>query len=226
MLLQNIGQNALDELNKKNIDFTKVLKRLKSGESVNVKIISDNEVASYKMHSIYQVLNTTPCTDDCVVCSSVEYLREQIKLEQNEDKKKEMDNLAYNLSAKQRFLMGFVDLSTGEPIIMDLSKKQAQGLYNTIKKYEKKIHTMAFELSKTGEGTSTTLILSPIIDADDLSSSEQSNFEKAKDVKSIDAELYNAVIYKPSKESVVAQLLDLGISSELFDEDFSNNVPF
>src|SRR5690625_7322107 len=56
---------------------------------------------------------------------------------------------------KQRFAMGFFDLTSGEPIIIDVSKNQAQASYGNIKKYEKRLDQMAFELSKQDNGRDT-----------------------------------------------------------------------
>src|SRR5699024_8013826 len=54
---------------------------------------------------------------------------------------------AYKYKPKQRFAMGFFDLDSGEEIVIDVSKKQAQALHGAIMKNEKRIDTFAFELA-------------------------------------------------------------------------------
>src|SRR5699024_1881612 len=75
---------------------------------------------------------------------------------------------------KQRFAMGFFDLTSGDPIIIDGSKNQAQAIYGNIKKYEKRLDQMAFELSKQGSGRDTTVSLSPVMfPEEDLTEQQQ-----------------------------------------------------
>ncbi|MDF1511646.1 hypothetical protein PZE06_26580, partial [Robertmurraya sp. DFI.2.37] len=96
--------------------------------------------------------------------------------------------------AKQRFAMGFFDLTSGEPIIVDVSKAQAQAIHAVIKKFEKKLGKVAFELSKSGSGTTTTVSLTPVIDMDDeLTPEQRANFDKAPDV--FDMSLFDGLLY-------------------------------
>src|SRR5699024_4295226 len=55
---------------------------------------------------------------------------------------------AYKYKPKQRFAMGFFDLDSGEQIVFDVSKKQAQALHVAIMKNAKRIYTFAIKLEK------------------------------------------------------------------------------
>ena len=61
----------------------------------------------------------------------------------NATTEKEYGELAYQYKVKERYALGFIDLATGEPIIVDLSKKQAQAVHAVIKKNEKKLGKVA-----------------------------------------------------------------------------------
>lgn len=92
-----------------------------------------------------------------------------------EDKRKE----AYLLKSKPRYLVGFGNVETGEDGFVDLTPKQAKGVFAAIAKYAKKLDKIAFELTKSGSSTDTTVTLSPILDMDeDLTEEERKNFDK------------------------------------------------
>lgn len=117
--------------------------------------------------------------------------------------------------AKERYALGFIDLETGEPIIVDLSKKQAQGVHAIIKKYEKKLGKLAFELAKTGSSTSTVVSLSPIIDMDDdLSDKERENFAKL-DGKEFDMTLFDGLLYEADDKEQIENLVAAGFDITL-----------
>ncbi|MEH6941637.1 hypothetical protein [Bacillus sp. JJ722] len=117
--------------------------------------------------------------------------------------------------AKERFALGFIDLTTGEPIIVDLSKKQAQGVHAVIKKQEKKLGRLAFELSKEGSGTSTVVSLSPIIDMDeDLDAKERENFAKF-DGKEFDMKLYDGLLFEADEKQQIENLVAAGFDISL-----------
>lgn len=116
----------------------------------------------------------------------------------------------------QRFAFGFIDLETGEPIIIDLSKKQAQAVYPVIKKNEKKLDKKYFELSKTGKETSTVVMLSAE-DLDDLNEKERKNFDNAP--KEFDKELLQNVFVTKTEEEQVQLLKDAGFDVSLIGYD-------
>jgi hypothetical protein len=117
--------------------------------------------------------------------------------------------------AKERYALGFIDLETGEPIIVDLSRKQAQGVHAVIKKYEKKLGKLAFELSKSGSSTSTVVSLSPVIDMDDdLTDKERENFAK-QDEKTFDMTLFDGLLYEADEKQQIENLVAAGFDITL-----------
>jgi hypothetical protein len=117
--------------------------------------------------------------------------------------------------AKERYAFGFIDLETGEPIIVDLSRKQAQGVHAVITKYEKKLGKLAFELSKNGSSTSTVVSLSPVIDMDDdLTDKERENFAK-QDEKMFDMTLFDGLLYEADEKQQIENLVAAGFDITL-----------
>jgi hypothetical protein len=127
--------------------------------------------------------------------------------------------LAYQYKAKERFAMGFIDLATGEPLIIDVSKKQAQSLHAVIAKFEKKLGKVAFELSKQGSGTSTSVSLTPFIDMDDdLNDKERENFAKFAD-KEFDMTLFDGLLYEADEKEQLNNLAVAGFDLALIGAD-------
>jgi hypothetical protein len=133
----------------------------------------------------------------------------------NATAEEENRNLAYQFKPKERYALGFIDLETGEPLIVDLSKKQAQTVNATIVKYEKKLGKIAFELSKTGSSTSTVVSLSPIIDMDeDLTDKERENFGKL-DGAEFDMTLFDGLLYEADEKEQIENLVAAGFDITL-----------
>jgi hypothetical protein len=127
----------------------------------------------------------------------------------------EYRNNAYQFKAKERYALGFIDLATGEPIIVDLSKKQAQLVHAVIKKNEKKLSKVAFELAKTGSGQSTTVMLSLLFDLDDdLNEKERKNFDKYDD-KEFDMALFDGLLYEADEKEMTESLVAAGFDITL-----------
>lgn len=117
--------------------------------------------------------------------------------------------------AKERYALGFVDLATGEPIIVDLSKKQAQGVMAVITKNVKKLDKVAFELSKQGAGTATTVMLSVIFDLDeDLTDKEREHFAKL-DGQQFDMALFDGLLYEADEAEQIDNLVKAGFDPAL-----------
>ncbi|MDQ0270772.1 hypothetical protein [Cytobacillus purgationiresistens] len=133
----------------------------------------------------------------------------------NQTKVDEYKAEAGKYRAKERFALGFIDLATGEPIIVDLSRKQAQGVAAVIKKYEKKLGKLAFELTKAGSSTSTVVSLSPVIDMDeDLTDAERANFEKV-DGKEFDMTLFDGLLFEADEKQQIENLVAAGFDITL-----------
>lgn len=176
----------------------KVMFSLKSGTSVKVRVPSAKDIVEVFIHSVFDCFTSAPCTQNDYYDKAVELLYKDAKRTGDEETRK----VARLLGARPRYLMGFINLDDGEPIIIDFSKKQAQGVLSTIKKYEKKLNKLAFELSKTGTGQATTVQLNVLIDPDeDLNEKQSKNFEETVG-KQIPSELYEKCLYekKPAEQ--------------------------
>ncbi|MBO0602739.1 hypothetical protein I2483_13810 [Sporosarcina sp. E16_3] len=116
--------------------------------------------------------------------------------------------------AKERFAMGFFDLSTGEPIIVDVSKNQAQAIHGIITKNEKRLDKMVFELSKQGASTSTTVSLSPVMYPDeDLTDVQRANIAKAPEA--FDMALFNGLLFEADEQQQIDNLVQAGFDISL-----------
>lgn len=172
----------------------KVLFPLKSGTSVKVRVPSAEDIVEVWMHSVYDVFLSTPCMKNDYYDQAAEILYKDAK-GQPDEQAKETRRIAGLLKAKPRYLMGFFNLDNGQPIIIDLSKKQAQGVLAPINKYEKKLDKLAFELSKTGSGQSTTVTLNVLIDPDeDLNDEQRKHFDETAG-KPFPEEIYGNCLY-------------------------------
>jgi hypothetical protein len=130
-------------------------------------------------------------------------------------KAEEYKTEAAKYRAKERYALGFIDLTTGEPIIVDLSKKQAQGVHAVIKKYEAKLGKLAFELTKAGSSTSTVVSLSPVIDMDeDLTDAERANFAK-QEGKAFDMTLFDGLLFEADEKTQIENLVAAGFDITL-----------
>lgn len=206
------GTDAVESAQKENQDFSKFIKSLKSGTSFKVRVPSVDDVVEVYMHSVYDVFYSTPCvTRDDLYDQAVELLRGDQKLANDAGDTTLAEQLgkhAYNLTAKPRYLFGFINLEDGEPIIIDLSKKQAQGIITTIKKYEKRLNQLAFEISKTGSGQSTSVTINPLMFLEeDLTEKELKNF-KATEGKEVPEEVYENCLYVKQEREIAQDVID------------------
>lgn len=184
---------------------SKAMFSLKAGTSVKVRVPSAEDIVEVYQHGVFECFNSTPCTRDDYYDKAVELIYSDANAQAaagDEEKAKETRKLAGLLKAKPRYLMGFINLDNGEPIIIDFSKKQAQGLLATIKKYTNKLDKLAFELSKTGKGQSTTVSLNVLIDPEeDLNDNQRKHFAESAG-KQVPGEIYENCLYvkKPSEQ--------------------------
>lgn len=148
----------------------------------------------------------------------------------------EYKNLGYQFKGKERFLMGFSNLETGEDIIVDLTKAQAQGIYETILEYAEKdaqgnviddgeheFSEMAFKLSKKGTSTATSVSLAPIINlAKGLTDDERKHFEDTAE-KEFDSSLFDSVLYESNEEEMVKALVKADFDISLLGLSIGGN---
>src|SRR5690625_3681741 len=160
------GADALDVLNQSDDgggndqEFAK----FSSGTSYTVKVHDTADLISFFSYGIYRQVNSSVAENPSKKSRRgfpVENLTPWDEAwKYHADKSKEFGDKhsqeAYKYRARQRFAMGFIDLDTGEPIIVDLSKNQAQAIHGVIKRSEKRLDRMAFELRKDGRSEEHT----------------------------------------------------------------------
>lgn len=182
-----------------------------SGTTYKVRVKSAEDSVEYYAYGIFDKVHTfvpkTPAERNAkgyvVAAATVwdraeEYLRAQAKAAKDAGREAEAEKIgqtAYLYKGKPRYLVAFGNLEDGADIVIDLSKKQAAGIFATIAKYAKKLDKVAFELSKTGRDTSTSVTLTPILDMDeDLTEQERKNFDKCG-AKPFDQEQFEACLF-------------------------------
>jgi len=196
-----------------------------SGTTLKVRIKSAEDSAEYYAHGIFGKVNTfvpkIPAernakgyvtANPSVWDRAADLLYADAKAAKDAGDEKgaeKIRNEAYLLKSKPRYLVGFGNLETGTDGFVDLTPKQAKGVFAAIKKYAKKLGTLAFELSKTGSNTDTAVTLSPILDMDeDLTDKERANFaklgEQPFDFAAFDGFLFEADEAEQTKNLVIA----------------------
>lgn len=127
---------------------------------------------------------------------------------------------AYKYKPELRYAMGFFDLDSGERIVIDISKKQAQTIRANIMKYEKKLPKLAFEVSKGGGGS---VSLTPIIDMDeDITDKQRATFDKAPDAFEI--EDFHGMLYEADDEEMIETLVRVGFDVSLIGLEAPNKA--
>src|SRR5690625_4805973 len=211
------GDNALDALNEgteeqASNEFT----YLKSGDEFIVKVPGINMISEFVYGSfgkkIYSFIAENPSekspkgfpTDNLTPFDKAwKYYKDQ-----SDDWQDEMSQEANHFRATRKFTIGFYDLDSGEPIMVEFTRNQANAVVETIKKYEERLDQFAFELKKSGKGTNTTVSLSLIPILDDLTDKQRENFEKLPN--DFDASNFEGLYYVMSDEEQIETLQRVG----------------
>lgn len=205
-------------------EFTKI----KSGESIKVLVKGTEDLAQFFSYGIYKKVNSfvpkSPAerNEKGFVTGNQtpwdlasQYYYDLASKETDAKKKEELQKTGYLYKGKPKFMMGFHLLETGEDIVVEMTKNQALSVYAVIMKNEKKLDRFAFELSKTGESTSTTLTLSLLPDMDeDLTQKERENFEKAKG-QPFNSDLFDGLLYEMDEAEQIENLVKAGFDPSL-----------
>lgn len=203
-----------------------VIASFKSGTTLKVRVKSADDSAEYYAYGVFEKVNTfvpkNPATrnergyisaNPTAWDRAEQYYRDQAKAAKdsgNESAAEKLSQQAYQFKGKPRYLIAFGNLSDGKDIVIDLSKKQASGVLATIAKYAKKLDKLAFELGKTGSGTSTSVTLAPILDMDDdLTEVERANFDKCSE-KPFDFALFETCLYVADEAEQAKNLVVAG----------------
>lgn len=214
---------ATNEGGSSGMEFTS----FKSGGNFKVRVMGAADLITFRSYGIYKQINSFVAKTPSIYSAkgfpesnltpwdkaSEYYSKLAFDAEGDADKQKELRAEASKYRGKQRFALGFIDLDTGTPIIIDLSKKQAQAVHTVIKKNEKKLGTKAFELEKTGSDTSTQVIMSPL-DLDDLTDKQQAKFAEW-DEKAFDPQLFEGLLYEADETEQLRLLTQAGFNTAL-----------
>ena len=217
------GVDALDALNAttdggSGAEFTS----FKAGSTFYVKVLGTANLISFFSYGIFKQVNSFVAekpskkskagypVDNLTIWDRAWLYHKNLSQDFNDHHGQE----ASKYRAKQRFAMGFFDLTTGAPIIVDVSKAQAQAIHAIITKNEKRLGKFAFELSKNGSGTSTTVSLSPVMDfEDDLTPEQQANFAKAPE--EFDMSLFDGLLFEVDEAEQIKLLTQAGFDVKL-----------
>lgn len=203
--------------------------QLKAGMTFNVKVIDPKAVQMAYGYGIYKKVNSFVAKNPSTKSKNgypVENLTPWDKAWKYHKDKSEVYTDAHGVEAgkyraKQRFAMAFFGLAEGAPIIVDLSKNQAQGVAAAITKYASKLGKLAFELSKDADGKVT---FSPILDMDeDLTEKEQANFAAAP--TEFPADLFDGIWYEQDEAQMVELLKQAGFDVSLIGYEEKPNKP-
>lgn len=195
------GQEAKESAEKKKLDLKNTYLRMKSGDSVKVRVMSPVDYVEYLAHSSFtHKVYTQPCVSvigqECALCTASKSGIEGFDA----------------LYAKKRYLFVFADMQSGELKVLDVSKNQAKKLISDIEEYKDDLDTLAFNLKKVGEGTNTGYSLSPIVRMKDA---DQAQFDACADLEVTD-EYLNTVLTPRTLELQVRTLKEAGFPTDEF----------
>jgi len=228
----NSGLDALNALNATSesagggMEFTS----FKSGSSFKVRVLGQTDFIHFRSFGIFKQVNSFSAKNPATYNAkgypqdnlgawdkAAEYYSKLAFDTSDKDKQTELRNEAYKYRAKERFAMGFIDLDTGEPIIIDVSKPQALAIHTVIRKNEKKLAKVAFELEKNGQGTSTSVLLSPLSldqEDDEVTEKQRENYAKY-DGKAFDMTLFDGLLYEADDAEQLTLLTQAGFDIAL-----------
>src|SRR5690606_41559636 len=142
------GVDALNALNASdeggsNAEFAS----FKSVTTYTVKVLGTADLISFYSYGIYKQVNSfvakNPTKKSAAGYPVENYPPRDLAWKYHKVLSKDFNDHhgqeAGKYRAKQRFAMDFYDLDSGEPIIIDVSKNQAQAIHGSIKKYEKRL---------------------------------------------------------------------------------------
>lgn len=191
MIFTARGQEVKDSVNKKKVDLKNAYYRMKSGDSVKVRVLTACDYVEYLSHASFtHKVYTQPCVSvlgqECALCTASKSGVEGFEV----------------LYPKKRYLFAFADMESGEIRVLDVSKNQAKKLIADIEEYSEDLDTLAFNLKKTGEGTNTGYSLNPIIK---MKGNDEENFEKCAGLEVTD-EYFSTVLTPRTLELQVKTL--------------------
>lgn len=221
------GIDALNALETENNSGDMEFYSLRSGSSVKVRVLGLQDLIRFRSYGIFKQINSFvaekpseysakgyPARDSEVPWDKAfNYYSELAFEEKNEKVQKELRAEGRKYLGKERFALGLIDLETGLPIVIDMSKKQAKSVHSVFKKNEKKLGTKAFEIEKSGSGTDT-VVTATSLDMDDLTDKEAKNFDKY-DGEEFDMTLFDDLLYTADEKEQLEFLTQAGFDITL-----------
>lgn len=196
------GKAAKESANKKqnqDIDFKKVFIRLKDGDSVRVRILSEEDYVEYLAHGDYNLgIYTQPCiATDGQKCAHCEAANSGVEgFEKN--------------YAKKRYLFAVADLDEKIVRVFDATKGQTKGLIDSIESYADSIGEVAFTLKRTGTKTETSYTLAPILKLKPVDKEKFDSFNE----QIIEDEFFETVLQARTREQQIEELQRAGFPVE------------
>lgn len=211
------GSEAMEAAGEESVDYSDILKPFSSGKSYNVRVPDPIAFVEYNAHSVYKVFYTTPCTsasgEKDLYCKATDMLFNDAKKAKeagNDEQDEELRDLAHQLKKRPRYMIGFFSLETGEPIIIDVTKNQADAITDVMKKRKNRLNDYAFNVSKTGKGQSTKVALELILDPEEELEAEEQKHFKATEGKEFDEGLFEKVLSVAGEEQQIKDLEAFG----------------
>ncbi|GAK00889.1 hypothetical protein [Geomicrobium sp. JCM 19055] len=220
-LLTKTGQEARESANqvpKKKVDFDKDYIKLKTDQSVRVKLMGTEDYVEFMQHNLFRDggngILPQPCIEplgkECAFC-----IASQSGVEGFDE-----------LRAKKRYLFAFYDIDNQQVRYFNASKNQGQKIMSTIEEYSEEVDEYAFKFVRTGEGTATSYDLNLIPKLKDEAGKE--GFELAKE-ESVEIKDFEEMLIPRTYEQQIDQLRKAGFPvADYFDvmeiEDEEGNV--
>ncbi|MGY3188764.1 hypothetical protein [Lysinibacillus sp. TE18511] len=222
MTQNNTGMDALAALYSGGDDSSdNSFTPFKSGSTFRVRALGIRDLKPYYNYGIYKVINSFvaenpstlnqngfPESNLTVWDKATEYYQKQANAEKDATKKEALKKSAALYRGSTKFIMGFIDLDTGLPIVIDVTKPQGQAIHKVLMKNEAKLGKKAFEIEKTGASTNTVCSAS-VLDLDDLTEKQQANFDKW-DGKPFDHSLFNGLNFLADEAKQIEFLTKAG----------------
>lgn len=210
---------------------------LKSGnEALIVKALPPQMIAAYDSYGIFGKVNSFEADPPSIKNArgyavekltpwdlAANYYQEQANdlIKQGKSKDSEevqpLRNEAAKYRAQRRYIVPFVELSTGELIYIDFSKNQVKAINPIIEKqYEKgKLNNLAFELEKTGKNRDTVVSLTPVIYLEDLTAEQQKNLKEI-DIEAQEPD-FDGLTFTCDESQQIEKLAEAGFDLKLIN---------
>lgn len=201
MMFTARGEQAKESIEQKKVDLKNAYYRMKSGDSIKVRVMTACDYVEYLAHSSFtHKVYTQTCVSvlgkECPLCVASKSGIEGFD----------------SLYPRKRYIFVFADMETKELRALDVSKNQAKKLIADIEEYKEDLDSLAFNLKKTGEGTNTGYSLNPIIK---MKGNDNENFEGCGELVVTD-EYLNTVLTPRTVELQVKTLMEAGFPTDEF----------